>query len=196
MMESQLSGLFGGGTEGETKAAKANDFVKRVHEGKADEGFSTDEAVNHLNQLLPHANSAQVERATKTAISNMPANQQAEFGQFVQQLKTRKSGGAAGGTNVDVNDISKMFGQAGGSASNVNDLFGSLGGLLGGGTSGTSSGGFMGMLMNLLGGLFGGNRSQSTAGGADVGSLLGSTTGKVLMGGIAAALINEMAGNH
>ena len=81
--------------------------------------------MGHLNQLLGHANSQQVEAATKKALNNMPENQRAEFGQFVNQLHARRLGGqtaSTGGTSID--DISRMFGQAGGSANSVNDLFG------------------------------------------------------------------------
>jgi hypothetical protein len=207
MMDSNLKGLFGGGADADAKVGKANDFVKRVSEGAPDQGFSTDEAVGHLNQLLSHASGAQVERATKSALTNMSQDQQQEFGQFVNQLKARKTGGAAttgASSNIDINDISKMFGQAGGSAGSVTDLFGSLGGLLGGGsttgaTTGAASGGILAMIMKFISGLMGGSKASSTvnsgatSGIPDLGGLLGGTTGKVLMGGIAAALIKELA---
>ena len=41
-MESPLKGLFGSGPEADEKVSKSRDFVKRVSEGKPDEGFSTD----------------------------------------------------------------------------------------------------------------------------------------------------------
>jgi len=193
-MEKALTGLFGSGPEADAKTARAQDFVKRYSEGAPDQGYSTDEAVGQLNQLLSHANSQQVESATKKALNNMPESQRAEFGQFVNQLHARQSGGqttSAGPASVD--DISRMFGQAGGSANSVNDLFGSL---LGGG-----AGGLGGMVNNVLGGLFGGDddkKAQSQAGASqggglgDLGAFMNSTTGKMVLGGIAAYLTKEL----
>jgi hypothetical protein len=197
-MEKTLTGLFGSGPEADAKTARAQDFVKRYSEGAPDQGYSTDEAVGQLNQVLRHANSQQVEAATKKALNNMPENQRAEFGQFVNQLHARQSGDqttSAGSASVD--DISRMFGQAGGSANSVNDLFGSL---LGGG----AAGGVGGMVSNVLGGLFGGDddkskaQSPSTTGASqggglgDLGAFMNSTTGKMVLGGIAAYLTKEL----
>ncbi len=200
-MEDSLKGLFGGGEEGAAKKSRANDFVKRVSEGAPDQGFTTDEAVTQLNDVLKYANADQVKRATKSALANMPEDQQKEFGAFVSQLKTRKSGGASSGAadgGMSMDDISDLFGQSGGSANSLDDLLGGLMG--GGGTSGASSGGGLGgMLSGMLGGLMGGgsqSNSGATAsnddGGFDLGSLLGSTTGKMVMGGIAAYLTKEL----
>ena len=155
---------------------------------------------------MKHANSDQVERATKATLSNLPSGQKEEFGQFVNQLKARKSGDAktttTGSSTFSVDEISKMFGQAGGSANSVDDLFGSLGGMFGGGsTTGSTSGaagggGIMAKIMKLIGGLFGGSKARNSSsvasGGADMGSLLGSGAGKVVMGGIAAMLTKEL----
>ena len=114
-MEKTLTGLFGSGPEADAKTARAQDFVKRYSEGAPDQGYSTDEAVGQLNQVLSHANSQQVEAATKKALNNMPENQRAEFGQFVNQLHARQSGGqTTSASTASVDDISRMFGQAGG----------------------------------------------------------------------------------
>jgi hypothetical protein len=199
-MEKSLTGLFGSGAEADAKAERARDFVKRYSEGAPDEGYSSDEAVGQLNDLLGHANSEQVERATRSALKNLPDNKRAEFGEFVNQLQARKSGGRAATSGTpSIDDISRMFGQAGGSANSVNDLFGSLFGG-GSGTSGsaTSSGGGIGaMLSKLLSSLFGGGRSRATqtagaSGMGDLGGLLGSNAGKMVMGGIAAYLTKEL----
>ena len=95
-----------------------------------------------------------------------------------------------------VDDISKMFGQAGGSATSLDDLFGSLMGGAGGAAAG---GGILAMIMNVLSGLFGGKsrssvNSATASGSADMGSLFGSTAGKAVMGGIAAFLAKELIG--
>lgn len=197
-MEKSLSGLFGSGPEAEAKTNRARDFVKRYSEGAPDEGYSADEARGQLNDLLRSANSDQVERATRKALNNMPEDQRKEFGQFVDQLQQRGSTGRTrtGGTSID--EISRMFGEAGGSANSVDDLFGSLfGGGMGGGTTRTSGGGGLGgMISSLLGSLFGGGRSRSaqTSGGGmgDLGALMGSNVGKMVMGGIAAYLTQEL----
>jgi len=201
-MEKALTGLFGSGPEADAKTARAQDFVKRYSEGAPDQGYSTDEAVGQLNQVLSHANSQQVEAATKKALNNMPENQRAEFGQFVNQLHARQSGGqTTSASTASVDDISRMFGQAGGSANSVNDLFGSL---LGGG----AAGGLGGMVSNVLGGLFGGDddkskaQSPSTSGASqgggmgDLGAFMNSTTGKMVLGGIAAYLTKELMNGH
>jgi hypothetical protein len=187
-MEKALTGLFGSGPEADAKTARAQDFVKRYSEGAPDQGYSTDEAVGQLDQLLAHANSQQVESATKKALNNMPENQRAEFGQFVNQLHARQSGGqTTSAAPASVDDISRMFGQAGGSANSVNDLFGSL---LGGGLGG--------MVSDVVGSLFGGDdKSKSTSGSSgggmgDLGAFMNSTTGKMVLGGIAAYLTKEL----
>ena len=198
-MEKSLSGLFGSGPDADAKTARARDFVKRYSEGAPDEGYTSDEAAGQLNELLSHANSQQVERATRNALQNLPEDRRAEFGEFVNQLQTRRSGGrptASGAPSID--DISRMFGQAGGSATSVNDLFGSLfGGGMTGGSTRSTGGGLGGMLSNLLGGLFGGGKSRTTqttgaSASPDLGGLLGSNVGKMVMGGIAAYLTKEL----
>lgn len=197
-MEKALTGLFGSGPEAEAKTDRARDFVKRYSEGAPDEGYTADEAKGQLNDLLRHANSDQVERATRSALNKLPENQRSEFGDFVSQLQTRKSGGSRGTASVD--EISKMFGQAGGSANSLDDLFGSL---MGGGAGGTTAagGGILAMIMNLLGSLFGGKTraratTGATAGGADLGSLFASGAGKAVMGGLTAYLTKELLDNR
>src|SRR5688500_10787461 len=108
-MEKSLSGLFGSGPEADAKTARARDFVKRYSEGPPDQGYTSDEAVGQLNELLGHANSEQVARATKSALNNLPENQRKEFGDFVNQLQARKSGGRATTSGTpSIDDISSM----------------------------------------------------------------------------------------
>jgi hypothetical protein len=198
-MEKALTGLFGSGPEADAKTQKAQDFVQRYSQGAPDQGYTTDEAVGHLNNLLQHANSDQVEKATRHTLESLPENQRSEFGQFVNQLHERQTGQASGGT-PSVNDISRMFGQAGGSANSVGDLFGSL---FGGG--GGSGGGAGGAITSMLGGLFGGNdeshgtqqQSQSPSSGmGGLGDFMNSGVGKVVIGGIAAYLARELLNQH
>lgn len=197
-MESSLKGLFGSGEEGAAKANRARDFAKRFSEQKA-AGVSSDEVKTELNELLSHANADQVKRATRAALADLPEDQQKEFGDFVGQLKARKSGEAATSAgSFSMDDIADMFGQSGGSANSLDDL---LGGLMGGGGTTSSSGGgggLGGMLSGMLGGLLGGDdkaTSGATSGDAgdfDLGGLLNSGVGKMVMGGIAAYLTKEL----
>ena len=189
-MDSALKGLFGGGGDDAAGKERAREFVRRYNEGPKDQGYEASEARDQLNQLLPHANSDQVERATRQALNDLPEDQRSQFGDFVGQLRQREPGGqaAGGGGGFGMDDIAGMFGQSGGSANSVSDLFG---GLMGGG-AGRSSGGDLG---GMLGGLFGGgdsdDRSQ-TSGGGGMSGFLSSGAGKVVLGGIAAYLAKEM----
>lgn len=192
-MEKALTGLFGSGPEADAKSQRAQDFVQRYSQGAPDQGYTTDEAVGQLNNLLGHANSDQVERATRHTLESLPENQRTEFGQFVNQLHERQTGQASGGT-PSVNDISRMFGQSGGSANSVGDLFGSLFG--GGGSSGG------GAINNMLGGLFGDQSQEkrqtgsSSSGMGGLGDFMNSGVGKVVLGGIAAYLAKELMNQH
>ena len=196
-MEKALTGLFGSGPEADAKSQRAKDFVQRYSQGAPDQGYTTDEAVGQLNNLLGHANSDQVQRATPHALENLPENQRTEFGQFVNQLHERPTGQASSGT-PSVTDISRMFGQSGGSANSVGDLFGGLFG----GSGGAGAGG---AISSMLGGLFGGddkshatqqsNQGQSSGMGG-LGDFMNSGAGKVVLGGIAAFLAKELMDQH
>jgi hypothetical protein len=194
-MEKTLTGLFGSGPEAEAKTERARDFVKRYSEGRPDEGYSADEAKSQLDEVIKYADSDQVKRATRKALSDVPEDQRAEFGKFVNELQARKTGGRTASGTPSIDDISDMFGQAGGRANSLDDL---LGGLMGGGTTtrGASGGGFLGMLTSLLSSLFGGGRARTRTAGAssagNMGGMLQSNVGKMVMGGIAAYLTKEM----
>ena len=210
-MESQLKNLFGDAPDADAKTAKAQDFFDRATGAKQGAEITGDEAVGHLNSLLKDANSDQVEKATKAAIANLPSDQQKEFADYVNKLHTRTPSSSGASTNLNVDDISKMFGQAGGSATSVNDLLGSLSGMLGGASGGTggstaaATGGIIAMISSLLSGLFGGKKSTTTAttnasatasaaaGDLDVGNIVSGPIGKAVIGGIAAYLMKEMA---
>jgi hypothetical protein len=195
-MEKTLTGLFGSGPEAEVKTERARDFVKRYSEGAPDQGYSTEEAKMQLDEVIRYADSEQVERATRKALSDVPENQRGEFGKFVNELQARKSGGRTTSGQPSVDDISRMFGEAGGRANSLDDL---LGGLMGGGSTGrggaAGGGGFMTMITNFLNSLFGGGARRQTTGATasgDLGGLFGSNTGKIVMGGLAAYLTKEM----
>jgi hypothetical protein len=183
-MEKTLTGLFGSGPEAEAKT-----------ERRPDEGYSADEAKSQLDEVIKYADSDQVKRATRKALSDVPEDQRAEFGKFVNELQARKTGGRTASGTPSIDDISDMFGQAGGRANSLDDL---LGGLMGGGTTtrGASGGGFLGMLTSLLSSLFGGGRARTRTAGAssagNMGGMLQSNVGKMVMGGIAAYLTKEM----
>jgi hypothetical protein len=185
-MENTLKGLFGGNGGNDDHTAKANDFVKRVTTGPRDQGFEANEAVDHLNQLLPHANSEQVQRAAQQALGDLPKDQQAEFGNFVSQLHQRQPSGQNTGNGFSLDGLSQMFGQAGGSANSAGDLFG---GLLGGGGGG-------GLLGGLLGGGSQSNNSQHGGGGGGLSDFLSSGVGKMVLGGLAAYLAKDLLGGR
>jgi hypothetical protein len=187
-MDNALEGLFGSSDEDKVLGTeRARDFVRRYSEGPKDQGYEAQEAAGQLNQVLPRASSDQVERATRRALADLPEDQRAEFGDFVKQLRERDAGSRAGG-GYSVDDLAGMFGQAGGSANSIDDLFG---GILGG--DGRSRAG--GDVGSLLGGLFGGgdtNRRPSSSEGGGLGGFLSSGVGKIVLGGIAAYLTKEM----
>jgi hypothetical protein len=187
-MDNALKGLFGGGGEDEVVATdRARDFVRRYSEGPKDQGYEASEAADQLNKLLPRASADQVQRATRQALQDLPEDQRSQFGDFVKQVRQRDPGSraTADGGGFGMDDIAGMFGQAGGSANSVDDLFGSI---LGGG-----AGSGMG---NILGGLFGGGDTNTRAtqqdDGGGIGGFLSSGVGKVVLGGIAAYLTKEM----
>jgi hypothetical protein len=168
-MDSALKGLFGGGTEGESRASSASDFAKRVAEGTPGEGYTGDEASGFLNDLIGHANSDQVKNATRSTLGGLSEDQRKEFGSFVGDLRQRSSG-SRNGNDYSVDDISDLFGQAGGPAGGLDDF---------------------------LGGIFGSGKDSSGQGngGFDLGNLFNSGIGKLVFGGIAAFLTNELLGS-
>jgi len=168
-MDSALKGLFGGGPEGDAKASGAADFAKRFAENGSG-GFSGEEASSRLNDVIGHANADQVKNATRSALGGMSEDQQKEFGSFVGQLRQR-SGNDGNGRDYSVDDISDLFGQAGGPAKGVDDF---LGGLFG---NGNSSGG-------------------KDDGGFDLGDIFNSGIGRMVFGALAAFLTNELVGGR
>jgi hypothetical protein len=202
-MSDQLAGLFGSGADADVKKAKANAFVNKVTAGTGDSDFDPEEAKGYLNQVLGKADSGQVESATRQALNNLNPDQQKEFGTFVDQLKKRDPSSPKAGS-YDVDEISKMFGQAGGPATSLDDLLGGLMGGLSGGTGGSSTantGGIGGMLSSLLGSLSGGSKTSSStkgndSGDFDLGALMNSPIGKTVMASIAAFLMKNMMGGR
>src|SRR6187551_4082109 len=124
-MSDPLAGLFGSGADADANTAKANAFVNKVTSGVGDSDFDPEEAKGYLNQVLGKADSGQVESATRQALNNLNPDQQKEFGAFVDQLKQRDPSSPRAGS-YDVDEISKIFGQAGGPATSLDDLLGGL----------------------------------------------------------------------
>ncbi len=169
-MDSAFKGLFGGGTEGDAKASAAADFAKRFDERGFGDGFSGHEASARLNDVIGYANSDQVKNATRNALGSLSTDQQKEFGTFVGQLRQRSPQGRSG-SDYSVDDISDIFGQAGGPAKGVDDF---LGGIFG---DGSNSGG-------------NGN------GGFDLGDIFNSGIGRMVFGALAAFLTKELMGGR
>lgn len=197
-MDNMLKGLFGGGQDenqsqgqsqggGTVNAQSAHDFINRYMQGDPSQGYSNEEAMNHLQQAASQATPEQMQRAAQQAVQNMPANQRAELEQMLQQRQ-------AGQGMVQI----EQSGNAGAASMGNDPLGGLLGGLLGGGGSG-GGGGLGGLLGGLLGGS-GGSAPTSSSTGAQqgggmfggLGDLMNSTAGKALMGGIAAYAMKEI----
>lgn len=224
-MTDKIKGLFGGGEKDDDKddsKAKARDFINRFSQGDPSEGYTKEEAAQHLETTLKKASPDQIQRATKKAVENLNPDQRA---QFAEMLKKRQAGegmvqinrtgesaspqpGAAaqpgGGGDGGLDDI--LGGLLGGGAGGGGGLGGLLGGLLGGGAASGGSGGGLG---DILGGLLGGGgddkkadasagftQGDSSGGGGSVlgglGDLLDSPIGKTVLAGVAAFAAKEM----
>src|SRR5688500_6400474 len=87
-----LKGLFGDSKDdddkeimqGETKA-RAKDFVSRYMTGDPSEGYDADEARDQFRRVMQNASPEQIQRATKQAVDNLPADKRADFAKMLQQ---------------------------------------------------------------------------------------------------------------
>jgi hypothetical protein len=220
----KLKGLFGGGEKNDDtdeQKAKARDFINRFSQGDPSEGYSKEEAAQHLQTALQKASPETIQRATRQAVENLNPDQRAQFAEMLKQRQAgqgmvqinrtsdgggTQTGAASGGDGGGLDDI--LGGLLGGGGAAGGGLGGILGGLLGG-ASGGSSGGGGGGLGNILGGLLGGGGDQkadsspgfaqadASGGGGDsllggLGDLLDSPIGKTVLAGVAAFAAKEM----
>jgi hypothetical protein len=218
-MSDKLKGLFGGGSadhDDEDVKKSLSDFSRRFVDANGD-GIPDDEVRSNFETVVKRASPETLQRATASAIQNLPPAQRSELDQMLKDRQQGKNlvdiqrtgesnattaggGGAAGGGGLDdlLGGLLGGGGAAGGGG--IGDI---LGGLLGGGGGGGSnqpqSGG--GGLGDILGGLLGGGDDQSNnqatqkpADGGGIGDLLSGPLGKMIMGGIAAFAAKEMLG--
>jgi len=144
---------------------QAQDFVQRYLTGHPSEGFSSDEAVNYLQQLRGQVPPDVMQRAAVQTVQNLPEDQRKAF----EQMLERRRAGTGMVTIERTGQAHEAQGRSGGAAGDpLGDLFG---GLFGGPAApmpqpqpGGAPGGNAGMddmLGGLLGTLLGGGMAQS-----------------------------------
>src|SRR5690242_10362031 len=91
--ETELKGMFGGGSSDAAKKADDghNDFVKRYTTGDPNEGYSEQEARQQFQKVLKTASPDQLQTAFKKTVENLPENQRAELGQMVKDRQQGKN---------------------------------------------------------------------------------------------------------
>src|SRR3954468_23435781 len=87
-----LSGLLGGGDDHDQKSSRAQDFVNRYEQGPADQGYDDQEAQEHFQSVVQHADPETMRRAAEQAFSRMDPQQRTEFAQMLQQKGGQTSG--------------------------------------------------------------------------------------------------------
>jgi hypothetical protein len=181
------------------EAERAQDFINRYTSGHPSEGFSSEEAVNYLQQLRGEVPPEVLQRAAVATVQNLPNDQRKAFAEMLQ----RRQQGAGMVTIERTGEARATQGrggaQAGGDAG-MDDLLGGLfGSLLGGGMAqqapqpqpqqqAPSGGlGMDDMLGGLLGSLLGGGAAPAPQGrGAPANDPFGDLLGGMLGGGMAA----------
>jgi hypothetical protein len=144
--------------------AQAQDFVQRYTTGHPSEGFSSDEAVNYLQQLRGQVPPEVMQRAAVQTVQNLPPDQRQAF----EQMLERRRAGTGMVTIERTGQAHEAQGRSGGAGNDpLGDLFG---GLFGGPAApmpqpqaGGIPGGDAGMddmLGGLLGTLLGGGMAQ------------------------------------
>ena len=158
---------------------KRDDFVGRYTTGDPSEGFTTDEAIEHLRDLREEMTPAEFRAAMQRTLENLPPSQRDDFVAIMQQYKAgQPAAGAAPRGGADV--------AAQGAAT---DPFGGvLAGLMGGGMAGTGNIGLGDILDDLQ---RSGTRAPSPTAGqqpteADFQALLDSPLARAVLGGVAA----------
>jgi hypothetical protein len=159
---------------------KRDDFVERYASGDPSEGFSSDEAIEHLHDLREEMSPAEFRAAMQKTLEHLPPSQRDDFVALMQQYKAGQP--AAGGGAAP---------QAGAAAQGAAaDPFGALlGGLMGGGMAGAGAGGAgAGDILDDL--RRSGTRAPAPASGqpteADFRALLDSPLARAVLGGVAA----------
>jgi hypothetical protein len=216
-MSDKLKGLFGGGSadnDEEDVKKSLSDFSQRFVDANGD-GIPDDEVRHNFETVVKRASPDTLQRATASAIQNLPPAQRSELEQMLRDRQQGKNlvdiqrtgestattaGGGAADSGGGLDDL--LGGLLGGGAAGGGGLGDILGGLLGGGGGSTQSqpqsGGGLG---DILGGLLGGSdttpnnqATQQGDSGGGLGDILSGPLGKMIMGGIAAFAAKEMLG--
>jgi len=157
---------------------KRDDFVERYSTGDPSEGFTTAEALEHLQEMRNEMTPAEFRAAMQKTLEHLPPNQRDDFLAIMQQYNAGQSSAAA-----------EPAAAAAGTRAAAADPFGSLlGGLMGGGMAGAGGVDIGSVLSDLQ---RGGTRAPSSAPGqqpseADFRALLESPLARAVLGGVAA----------
>jgi hypothetical protein len=165
---------------------KRDDFVERYTTGHPAEGFSAEEALEHLAEIKDELSPTEFQAAMVQTLDHLPADQRDEFVALVRKhreeaAKAAPAAAAAAATTAEA---------TAGPAATADPFGGLLTGLFGGASSASGAGGVdAGSLLDDLrkGGL---SAPSSGSGGkpteADFLSLINSPLGKAVLGGLAA----------
>jgi len=172
-----LKGLFGGGSNDDDHAAKAQDFISRYQQGANDQGYSHDEALQHFQNVAQNADPATMQRAAEQTFAGMDSNQRTQVSQMLQQQSgMQQSGGASNDPRQMAGMVSQIQQQ---NPSGLASLFGGGGG---------------GGIGDAISGILGGGNTSGSGSNSGGGGFPGGTIGKVALGGIAAYAMKEMLG--
>lgn len=164
---------------------KRDDFVERYTAGDPAEGFTSDEAIEHLRELREEMTPAEFRAAMQQTLENLPPNQRDNFLAIMQQYKAgQPSAGAAPAAATP--------------SAAADPLGGLLTGLLGGGMAGAGSADLGSVLGDLQ---RSGTRAPSAAPGqqpteADFRALLDSPLARAVLGGVAAYGMKGIQGDE
>jgi hypothetical protein len=155
---------------------KRDDFVERYTAGDPAEGFTSDEAIEHLRELREEMTPAEFRAAMQRTLEHLPPNQRDDFLAIMQQYKAGQptTGAATAGSATQ--------------SAAADPLGGLLTGLLGGGMAGAGGADFGSVLADLQ---RSGTRAPSAGPGqqpteADFRALLDSPLARAVLGGVAA----------
>jgi hypothetical protein len=163
---------------------KRDDFVERYTSGDPSEGFSADEAIEHLRDLREEMTPAEFRAAMQRTLENLPPSQRDDFLAIMQQYKAGQPAASAAAPEA-----------AAAKQSAAADPFGGLlTGLLGGGMAGAGSVGLGDVFDDLQ---RSGTRAPSASPGqqpteADFRALLDSPLARAVLGGVAAYGMQSM----
>lgn len=169
---------------------RRGEFVDRYTAGEPSEGFTTEEALEHLQELRDELSPAEFRAAMQKTLDHLPPDQRDEVNALMQHRQSAHGAGAgAAATGVGATAETDATGPA--------PLAGLLGGLFGDDAApGEAPRGFdIGDVLNDL--RTGGLSAPATGGGkateADFAALMNSPLARAVLGGVAAYAIQAAA---